>query len=139
MLLLLVTPPALSPLAHPPLEDAPNCVAVPPALATCGAHLHGRVLSAVSVLAADAALAKYELAGVGRVSTRKKIDQQRAGGGRAFRRTSQVILGAAGRAAGGFRRAPQAPLVTSTVGWQASTRAPQSPWLADNGAAPADG
>ena len=43
------------------------------------------------------------------------------------------------RPAGGFRRAPQAPLVTSTVGWQASTRAPQSPWLADNGAAPADG
>ena len=46
---------------------------------------------------------------------------------------------AAPRPAGGFRRAPQAPLVTSTVGWQASTRAPQSPWLADNGAAPADG
>ena len=65
---LLVATPALSPLAHPPLEDAPTCVAVPPALATCGAHLHGRVLSAVSVLAADAALAKYELAGVGRVS-----------------------------------------------------------------------
>ena len=53
MLLLLVAPPALSPLAQPALEDGPTCVAVPPALATCGAHLHGRVLSAVSDNAAS--------------------------------------------------------------------------------------
>ena len=73
-----------------------------------------------------------------RAARRRRLAQRRIAGAAASTPAPQ-LHSPRPRPAGGFRRAPQAPLVTSTVGWQASTRAPQSPWLADNGAAPADG